>query len=514
MTGGNNNQDKKQHVIVQAGGRGSRLRHHTWNKPKCLVSVKGKPILFHLFDRFPDAEFTVIGDYLFDMLESYLKINPPAPKVHLIRADAKGTASGVADAFASIPDSAPVFLVWADLIVTGDVAPDATERPTVFLTDAFTCRWVRDESGALVEKPGTRDGVMGLFHFPAGVRPFDLPNEGEFVRWLSAFSDQLNYQTLNAAEELGDFARIEDINQEEAVARFFNSVQFDGDRVVKRVIDANYADVHENEVAWYQQARDLGFTRIPEVHSTGPLVMSRIKGKHAFELQDLTTRERGAVVFDHIESLASLHGRGAEATDLDAVKSVYIDKTIARIDQVRDIVPGIEQRSFTVNGMKCKNYAHPSEAAVIPDLLDQLVPDAFHPIHGDPTFSNTLVDRWLRCWFIDPRGSFGSPGIMGDRYYDYAKLYYSAVGHYDAFNRKKFKLYIDSETVEVLMDDPPYAKVAQEVFHEYFGSDMRRIELLHALIWLSLTGYVKDDVDSMIGSFYLGMYWMQLGLAR
>ena len=69
------------HVLVQAGGRGSRLRHHTWNKPKCLVSVDGKPILYHLFDRFPTARFVVIGDYLFDQLERYLKVNPPGVDV-------------------------------------------------------------------------------------------------------------------------------------------------------------------------------------------------------------------------------------------------------------------------------------------------------------------------------------------------------------------------------------------------------------------------------------------------
>lgn len=506
--------DTKLRVIVQAGGRGSRLRHHTWNKPKCLVSVKGRPILYHLFDRFPDAEFVVIGDYLFDTLENYLRLTPPAANVRLINAGSKGTASGVADAFAMIPDSAPTYLVWADLVFTGEVQPDDTDRPTVFLTDAFTCRWVRDDRGHLIEKPGTHDGVIGLFYFPGNVRPFEMPNEGEFVRWLSQASDQLSYQTLNEVEELGDFASIEGLNQKDAAARFFNSVTFDGDQVIKRVIDANYADVHENEIAWYDEARQLGFTRIPAIYSTSPLTMSRIKGQHAFELHDLTDRERGAVIFDHIESLASLHSRKSEAPDLAAVKSVYIDKTTTRIDEVREIIPGIDQRSFTVNGVKCKNYAHPSETETITSLLDRLIPEAFHPIHGDPTFSNTMVDKWLRCWFIDPRGSFGSPGIMGDRYYDFAKLYYSAVGNYDAFNRKKFKLYIDSETVEVLMDDPPYAAIAQDIFREYFGAESERIEILHALIWLSLTGYVKDDVDSMIGSFYLGMYWMQHGLSR
>jgi NDP-sugar pyrophosphorylase family protein len=67
----------QMHIIVQAGGRGSRLRHHTWNKPKCLVSVRGKPLLYHLFDKFPNAYFHIIGDYSFDQLEKYLEINPP-----------------------------------------------------------------------------------------------------------------------------------------------------------------------------------------------------------------------------------------------------------------------------------------------------------------------------------------------------------------------------------------------------------------------------------------------------
>src|ERR1700742_3766631 len=82
------------HVIVQAGGRGSRLRHHTWNKPKCLVSVRGKPVLYHLFDRFPDARFVIIGDYAFDVLKAYLEYNAPPVDYALVQASAKGTASG------------------------------------------------------------------------------------------------------------------------------------------------------------------------------------------------------------------------------------------------------------------------------------------------------------------------------------------------------------------------------------------------------------------------------------
>lgn len=82
-------------VIVQAGGRGSRLRHHTWNKPKCLVSVHGKPLLYHLFDKFPTARFIIIGDYLYEQLENYLQVDPPQVEYKLIKTDQKGTCSGI-----------------------------------------------------------------------------------------------------------------------------------------------------------------------------------------------------------------------------------------------------------------------------------------------------------------------------------------------------------------------------------------------------------------------------------
>jgi hypothetical protein len=145
-------------------------------------------------------------------------------------------------------------------------------------------------------------------------------------------------------------------------------------------------------------------------------------------------------------------------------------------------------------------------------LLASLQPSRFVPTHGDATFSNTLIDDKLRVWFIDPRGYFAKPGILGDEWYDFAKVYYSAVGGYDAFNRRKFKLHVDHDTVEVLMEEPAFIAEARQIFPEYFGAEMGRIEIIHALIWFALSGYARDDIDSVIGAFYLGLYWLETGL--
>lgn len=507
-------ENNQLNVIVQAGGRGSRLRHHTWNKPKCLVSVRGKPILYHLFEKFAGAKFWVIGDYLYDQLERYININPPDGDVCLIHASEKGTASGVHAALAQIGPGQPVVLVWSDLII-GDLPPwPDTSVPVVCVTSSFTCRWTAAQDGTLREKPGARNGVVGLFYLPDAQLLSDVPEQGEFVKWFAANVPQYELLDCPDLEELGDFATIEQDNDRSGFSRFFNRVEIGETQVVKTVIDANYEQVHVNEVAWYRQAKALGFRRIPTVFQETPLILQRVMGQHAYQMTDLTARERRAVMADYLDSLIALHDAGLMPADPEQVRQVYLHKTIARVKSVAPIIPGFESETMTINGKKCRNFFSPKYAGLLEELMPGLLPDRFVPIHGDATFSNTIIDDKLRVWFIDPRGYFLEPGIFGDPSYDFAKVFYSAVGGYDAFNRRKFKLYVDNETAEILMEEPLFAKTAKDIFSEYLGPDLAKVEILHGLIWLALTGYARDDIDSVIGAFYLGLYWLESGLDR
>ena len=108
---------------------------------------------------------------------------------------------------------------------------------------------------------------------------------------------------------------------------------------------------------------------------------------------------------------------------------------------------------------------------------------------------------------IDPRGSFGDTKIYGDRRYDWAKLYYSAVGNYDSMNSKKFLVEINEDFPEVGLNivSNGYEEYADMIL-ERSGMDSREMNLLHASIWLALTGYVKEDIDAVMFSFYMGTY--------
>ena len=61
------------YMIVQAGGKGTRMKKLTRNKPKALVPVHNLPMIFHLFRKFPDKKYIIIGDYKYEVLQRYLE---------------------------------------------------------------------------------------------------------------------------------------------------------------------------------------------------------------------------------------------------------------------------------------------------------------------------------------------------------------------------------------------------------------------------------------------------------
>lgn len=104
------------YIVVQAGGRGSRLEKQTRNKPKAMCTVDNFPIIFHLFNRFPDKRFIIIADYKADVLESYLETFAKV-RYLVVRADGEGNCSGISDAISFIPERKSFMLIWSDLVL-------------------------------------------------------------------------------------------------------------------------------------------------------------------------------------------------------------------------------------------------------------------------------------------------------------------------------------------------------------------------------------------------------------
>ena len=87
---------------------------------------------------------------------------------------------------------------------------------------------------------------------------------------------------------------------------------------------------------------------------------------------------------------------------------------------------------------------------------------------------------------------------------------FSAVGNYDSMNSKKFKVIIVGSgggvpEVELEIKTNGYEEYG-DIILQRSGMSKREMDLIHANLWLSLTGYVKEDVEAALFSFYMGTY--------
>ena len=506
-------------VIVQAGGKGTRLGSLTQNKPKCLVSVQGKPLLYHLFSLYPNSTFQVIGDYKSDVLETYLSVVSPKCNFNFIKASGTGTGSGISQALENISDDEDILLVWCDLILGGDflnVEGLKLDSPQIGLSRSFPCRWSLNNDGKLVHEASDQRGVAGFFRFPNKSFISDIPESAEFVRWLSHKNLDFQKVFLDNTLEVGTTKAYEAAQATQSHTRFFNKLDYESDRVVKRCVDPDYDHLISNECHWYEYVQSQNYEQIPKIYSTEPLTLEKIGGYHPFEVESHDKEQIRKILDSAINALQTLHKLDEQPVSVECLKSNYIDKTRNRVKSVAPLIKGFELETITVNGLECRNPFHERYSWIFEQAEKYLLKTqgSFSPIHGDPTFSNMLYSNHREeVVLFDPRGYFGNTKIFGDPDYDWAKLYYSVVGNYDGFNRRKFILHDQGEgDYTVQMKPSLYRQIASELIQQL--SSPCRVELLHALIWLALTSYASDDIDSIRSAFYLGVYYLEKTLTK
>jgi GTP:adenosylcobinamide-phosphate guanylyltransferase len=500
-------------VIVQAGGKGSRLEQYTWNKPKCLAPVNGKPLLYHIFDAFPSARFLLIVDYKQEIVRNFLKTFPPNVDYEIVSVfGTHGNVAGVPEAAARIPPDSPVIVTWCDLLFQEPPAIEAKDAVSVLTTDAFPCRWSMLHGGHLVERRSDTNGVVGVFGFPRASMLHGLPREGEFVAWLADAGFPLEQVRSEALKEIGTIDALIGQWAETGHARFFNKVEMLPDRVVKRARVSAFEPLLRSEAAWYRHVEALGYANVPRLLSDEPLTIERIAGRHPFEFAD-GERGREQVLRRIIARLEALHALESGPADAQAAREMYETKTLQRLETVAGLLPEARTQAwFRVNGQACRNVLHPSNAAHFSALVERVMPARFTLIHGDPTFSNTLIDANNEPYFIDPRGTFGRSRFIGDPLYDWAKLLYSVVGEYDGFNRRRFILECDASGAVVQVRPSGWAHL-RGVVREHCGDGFQQVRILHGLIWLALSGYVSDDYDSILAAFFLGLQVLEDAVA-
>lgn len=487
----------KYKIIVQAGGKGTRLEKYTKNKPKALLPVDNLPMIFHLFRKFSGSEFIIISDYKFDVFKRYLE-KFCNEKFTIVKANSTGTCAGMNEALSYIQSDEPFLIIWSDLIIEEKPTFTLDDFPFVGLSKELPCRWSFTEE--FIEDTILGRGVAGYFGFRSKESLLNLPDSGEFVRFLSNSKIYFNQIEISGIKEFGLISTYEKYENRSMRVRPFNSISVSDDRIVKTPITDKGIEIAKSEIAWYKTLSKTNIDLIPIIYSYSPLEMERIEGLNL----DLLSENKKELAFNKaLEAIRNLHLQYDEVeVDKLSCDKEYYYKTISRLDEVRSIIPFANNEFIYINGKRIRNVLYYLEE--FEGITKSIYPEKFSFIHGDPTFSNMLFTNDDEIKFIDPRGYFGNKEFFGDSDYDFAKFYYSFFGNYDSFNKKRFHLSINENSVDFDIISNGYEKF-EKVFFDVIGFDKeRKIKIIHALIWLSLTTYAWEDYDSICGAFYNG----------
>lgn len=123
-------------VVIPMAGLGTRLRPHTWSKPKQLVSVAGKPVLDHVLDMLstlPDPDnielINIVG-YLGDQIEDHMRKCYPNIKSHfVVQEDPRGQSHAIYLARQHL--TGPMMVVFADTLIETDLSNLLNEESDV-----------------------------------------------------------------------------------------------------------------------------------------------------------------------------------------------------------------------------------------------------------------------------------------------------------------------------------------------------------------------------------------------
>lgn len=173
-------------IIIPMAGWGTRMRPHTWSKPKPLVGVAGKPSFDHLMDMFQtlparnNVEFIfVIGPFLGEQIPVYVRKFYPKIKAHfVVQEEMNGQSQTIWLARDLV--SGPTMVIFSDTLLETDFSFLADEKSdgvawvkAVPDPRRFGVAVLNPDGGIqhLIEKPQSMENnlaVVGCYYFKKG----------------------------------------------------------------------------------------------------------------------------------------------------------------------------------------------------------------------------------------------------------------------------------------------------------------------------------------------------------
>lgn len=492
---------RKRVLVIPAAGAGVRFKELGKNYPKCVLPVRGKPIIVHALELMASSFEVVVvaygGEEHGEAIRSALEPHSFGSPVVLARVDAAKPSPAVSlgaamlAAQARLGEDIDVTVVLSDLLpASADVAAHVVGMlpdrwGVVAKSPGDYKRWCMvssDEAGLtffdkLSTPPPSQHAACGVYRYSAPelfiecLAKLSSTAEGELQFSVVAREYQQSLPLsveLFRDEDFLDYGTLEDYLARRGVPRCrgFNEIVDAGSSVIKR---SAQVDKIRAEVAWMRGAPPAMQVFLPRVESAW---FSESRAEYRMEkillsnLRDVALYlDRGydtwVEIFERIAGFLSLCQASGPERDNDFFWGEVFTRT-----RVRALRSGATAEQLDwVDGSFRRAIA---EARVIDSRASYL--------HGDLHFANIFFCFFYRnIKVVDPRGD-----KSGGRLYDIAKLCHSVFGRYD---------YIDEDLYRRGADGRPffYDRRHDQIERAFVDTIFGRLNVVEQRVVLTLT---------------------------
>ena len=386
---------------------------------------------------------------------------------------------------------------------------------------------------ALFDKPqcpvSAHHACTGVYYLPAGLNLDWLQIQAitvekgrlEMVDLLSPLVEQrrLIAQVTTRWLDVGNADHLQEARQRLIQSRSFNTLELDPLRgtVTKR---SSYRTKFYDEVNYFKLLPEDLIAYFPRILASSTLPgLEYLKMEYyAYPtLADLFLFDERPVgfwrkAFARLKAICDDFSKYEYGADECIASDIYLKKNIERFETYLLAVPDLAKSFVECSAPRINGVAVASPRDVIEKSKAKLANLAkgvrLTPIHGDLCLSNILCEpNSCLIKLLDPRGSFGQRGVLGDIRYDVAKLAHSVIGRYDFIVNDLYRL--DVRDGDLFLEFP-LRKDIEPIIAEFEAAFMSRTDrneiiLITAWLFLSMLPLHADHPKRQLAMLAVGL---------